>query len=269
VRFGLRVGAERNNFLTDPGWTSVYGGQASWHPSERTALDFDAEHRFFGNGVHLNFTHRMPWLSWNLHASRDLDTTPRTLFSLPPSDNVAALLDSILTTRVPNPVDRANQVQDIISKQGLPASTASVIPILSARLSVTENASLGVAYLGTRNTLALTVYATRIRDALEQGPFATDAAATNNLQRGATVAYTLKMTPTVSAGLTVNYSRIQALDTATTSELTKDGSVQGHVAVQLAPKSTVLFGAQQRKLASNTVPGGHETSVFALLEHRF
>ena len=52
-RMGLRVGVERDNFLTDPGWHSIYGGQLSWRPSERTALDFDAEKRFFGNGVHL------------------------------------------------------------------------------------------------------------------------------------------------------------------------------------------------------------------------
>ncbi|HEU5297072.1 MAG TPA: TIGR03016 family PEP-CTERM system-associated outer membrane protein [Burkholderiaceae bacterium] len=269
LRVGLRGGAERSNFLTDQGWSAIYGGQLSWHPSERTALDFDAEHRFFGNGVHLAFTHRMPWLSWDLHASRDLDTTPRSIFDLGPTDNVSALLDSILTTRIPNPAERANQVQNIISRQGLPASTTTVIPILAPRLSVVENVSLGVAYLGVRNTLALTLAATRTRDALEEGPLATDSPVTNNFQKAVTLAYTLRMTPTTTAGLTVSYSRIDSLDTATIPETTKDGSVRAHMAVQLAPKTTALFGAQQRKLASNVTPSGHETSVFAVLDHRF
>jgi len=269
TRIGLRVGAERNNFLTDPGWQSIYGGQLSWHPSERTALDFDVERRFFGNGVHLNFTHRMPWLSWSLQAGRSLDTSPQSVFQLGPTDNVAALLDSILTTRFPNPVDRATQVQNIISRQGLPASTTTVIPILAPRVSVVENASLGVAYLGTRNTLALTVAGTRTRDAVDEGPFATDSPATNNIQQAVTLAYTLRMTPTTTAGLTVSFSRIDSLDSATISQTTKDGSVRAHMAVQLAPKSTALFGASQRKLVSNVTPSGHETSVFAALEHRF
>jgi len=269
ARVGLRVGAEQNNFLADQGWTPVYGGQASWRPSDRTEFSFDAEHRFFGNGVHFVFTHRMPWLSWDLRASRDLDTTPRSLFSLGPTDNVAALLDAALTTRFPNPADRANQVANIISRQGLPASSSAAISILAPRLSVTENASAGVSYLGVRNTLALTLFVTRLRDALEEGPLATDDAGTNNIQHGATLAYTLRMTPTATAGLTVTYSRIQSLDTATTAERTKDGAVRGHVAIQLAPKTTTVFGVEQRKLASNVVPSGHETSAFVALDHRF
>jgi uncharacterized protein (PEP-CTERM system associated) len=269
LRMGLRVGAERNNFLTDPGWQAIYGGQLSWRPSERTVLDFDAEKRFFGNGVNLTFTHRMPWLTWDLRASRDLDTSPSSLFNLGPTDNVAALLDSILTTRVPDPADRASQVQNLISRLGLPASTTTVIPILAPRLSVVENASLGLAYVGVRNTIALTLGGARTRDALEEGPLATDSPLTNNLQRYATLAYTLRMTPTVTAGLTVTYSHVVSLDTATSAATTKDGSVRAQLAVQLTPKATALFAAQQRKLVSNVNPSGHGTSVLAALNHRF
>jgi len=268
-RVGLRVGVERDNFLTDPGWHSIYGGQLSWRPSERTVLDFDAEKRFFGNGVHLTFTHRMPWLTWDLRASRDLDTSASALFELGPSNNVAALLDSLLTTRIPDPAQRASQVQDIISRQGLPASTTKVIPILAPRLSVVENVSLGATYLGSRNTLALTMGATRTRDAVEEGPLATDSSLTNNLQKVVTLAYTLRMTPTTTAGLTVSYSRIDSLDTATTAGTTKDGSVRAQMAVQVTPKATALFGAQQRKLVSNVSPSGHETLVFAAIDQRF
>jgi uncharacterized protein (PEP-CTERM system associated) len=269
ARVGLRVGAERSNFLIDDGWTPVYGGQASWRPSERTTFTFDIEHRFFGNGMNLAFTHRMPWLSWDLRATRALDTTPRSLFGLPPTNNVAALLDAILTTQVPNPVERAGQVQDIISRQGLPASTDTAISILAPRLSVTENATAGLSFLGVRNTLALTLFVTRSRDALEEGPLATDDADTNNIQHGGTIAYALRLTPTATAGLTLTYSRIKSLDTATTAERTKDGTVSAHMTYQLAPKTTGMLGVSQRKLTSNTVPSGYETLAFALLDHRF
>ena len=269
LRMGVRVGVERDNFLTDTGWQSIYGGQLSWHPSERTVLDFDAEKRFFGNGVHLTFTHRMPWLTWDLRASRDLDTSPSSLFDLGPTDNVAALLDSALTTRFPNPAERASRVQDIISRQGLPASTTTIIPILAPRLSVVESVSLGTAYLGVRNTLALTLGATRTRDALESGALATDSPVTNNIRQDVTVAYTLRMTPTTTAGLTVSFSRIDSLDTATIAETTKDGSVRAHMAIQVAPKTTSLFGVEQRRLVSDARTSGRETSIFAALGHRF
>jgi uncharacterized protein (PEP-CTERM system associated) len=266
---GLRVGAEQNNFLVDQSWQPIYGGQFSWRPSERTTLDFEGEKRFFGNGVQFVFSHRMPQLAWDLRASRTLDTTPSSLFTLAPTDNVAALLDSILTTRVPNPVDRATQVQNIISRQGLPASTAVGIPILAQRLSVSENASLGLTFLGIRNTVALTLFATRTRDALEEGPLATGNAATNNIQHGATVAYSLRVTPTVAAGLTITGSRIKSLDTATTAERTNDANVTASLVSQLAPKTTALLGATQRRLVSNIASSGHETSVFVALDHRF
>ncbi|HEY6353014.1 MAG TPA: hypothetical protein VIY30_00865, partial [Burkholderiaceae bacterium] len=217
----------------------------------------------------LLFTHRMPWLSWDLRASRVLDTTPSSVFTLPATNNVSALLDAILTTRFPNPADRATQVQNLIAQQGLPAATSVATAIVGPRLSVTENASLGLTYLGVRHTLALTVFATKTRDALDTGPFATDSAATNNLQYGSTLAYTLRLTPTATAGLGVTFSRTQSLDTATTDDSTKDGAVTGQVVVQLAPKTTGLVGVSQRKLLSNVVSSGHETSAFVALDHRF
>ena len=75
ARVGLRVGAERDNFLVDQGWQPMYGGQASWRPSERTSFSISTrEHRFFGNGVHLAFTHRMPWLSPGICAPAAIST---------------------------------------------------------------------------------------------------------------------------------------------------------------------------------------------------
>jgi len=266
---GLRVGVERHNYLPDTGWTAIYGGQASWRPSERTTFSFDGEHQYWGNAVHLVFTHRMPFFSWDLRASRDVDTTPRTLFNLPPTDNVAALLDSILTTRFPNPADRANEVQNIISREGLPASSSTFISIAAPRLSVTELASLGLAYLGVRNTLALTLSASRISDALQDGALATGNAAVNNFQHGAALSYALRMTPTATAGLTFTWSGIRSLDTASSTASTKDTALRGQVAIQLAPKTSVLLGAEQRRLESSVATSGRETSVYVALGHRF
>jgi uncharacterized protein (PEP-CTERM system associated) len=208
-------------------------------------------------------------LAWDLRASRSLDTTPSSIFDLSPTNNVAALLDAMLTTRFPNPADRAAQVQDIISRQGLPASTTTAISILAPRLSVSENVSAGLSYLGVRNTVALNLFAIRLRDAVEDGPFATDNPDVNNVQHGATIAYTLRLTPVATAGLTATYSRIKSLDTATSAEHTTDASIGAHLSIQLAPKTSAMFGVSQHKLTSNVSAPGHETSAFALLDHRF
>jgi len=266
---GLRVGAERNNFLLDNDTRAVYGAQASWRPSERTVFEVDGEHRFFGTAMHLVFTHRMPSVAWNIRAARDIDTSPRSLFNLGPTDNVAALLDSMLTTRFPNAFDRARQVQDIISRQGLPSAIATAIPILAPRISIADTASIGATLLGTRSTVALSLYVARVRDALEVGPLATDAAATNNIQHGIALAYTLRVTPIASLGVALDYGLIESLDSAVAFERTRQASARGQLVVQLAPKTYSQFGIEYRKLASNVTTSGREASAYVSLEHRF
>jgi uncharacterized protein (PEP-CTERM system associated) len=266
---GLRGGSERNNFFSSEFSGAVYGGQLAWRPTERTALDLDGEHRFFGTAWHLNFTHRSPFIAWSVRYSRDVETTPEALFDLPATDNVAALLDSILTTRFPNPVDRAKQVQDLINSRGLPSSIPSTLQIIEARLSRTNTVSATLALLGARSSLAASVYHSEIRDLLDTGSLAVDDPNTNNRRVGAALTYALRLSPDVSGSLTVDYSRIDAVAPSTVTGQSKQGSMRGEIGVRLAPKSSLRFGAEYRKLASTLVPPGSEALVSVELDHTF
>ena len=272
LSFGLRAGAERNNFILTDGSSSsgpIYGGQLLWQPTERTSLSFSGEHRFFGSSWNLTFSHRNPSVAWNVTASRVIDTTPQSLLELPPTDNVAALLDSILTTRFPNPIDRAKQVQDLINLRGLPSSIQSAISIIAPRLSISNTVSATAALLGTTSTLALSVFYARQRDALDTGPLATGTAATNNKQWGGSLAYSRRMSPTVDATFALEYTRIDALDEVLAGGRSKQAGARGQIGVRLDSKSTAQFGVQYRKLGSNIVVSGDETMVFASLVHTF
>jgi uncharacterized protein (PEP-CTERM system associated) len=267
--FGVRAGRERNNFVSGGRTGSIYGGQASWRPTERTTLDLDGEHRFFGTALHLNFTHRSPLVAWALRYSRDIDTTPQALFDLPPTDNVAALLDAILTTRFPNPVDRAKQVQDLINARGLPSSISSTLQIIEARLSRANNLTGTLALLGARSSVAVSLYRSEVRDLLETGPLAIDDPNTNNRRTGASLAYTRRLSPTVTGSLSVDYSRIEALEQSTLGGRSKEGAVRGQIGVRVGPKSFVRFGAEYRKLASTLVTSGDEMLGSIELDHTF
>jgi len=269
LSFGLRGGTERNNFFPSEFSGPVYGGQLAWRPTERTALDLYGEHRFFGTAWHLNFSHRSPFIAWTLGYSRDIDTTPEALFDLPATDNVAALLDSILTTRFPNPVDRAKQVQDLINSRGLPSSIPSTLQIIEARLSRTNTVSATVAFLGVRSSLAASVYRSEIRDLLDSGSLAADDPTTNNRRVGASLAYALRLSPTVTGSLIVDYSRIDTLEPATVSGHSKQGAVRGELGMRIGPKSSLRFGAEYRKLASTLVPSGNEALASVELAHTF
>ena len=250
LRMGLRVGVERDNFLTDPGWHSIYGGQLSWRPSERTMLDFDAEHRFFGNGVHLTFTHRMPWLTWDLRASRDLDTTASAIFNRahqqrggpagfdpdhPHSRSCAACIPGARHHLASGPASFDQQPDP--NSCPAPERGGERIAGLSLPGRTQHAGADDVRHADARRCGG--------------GPAGHRQPPTNNLQNGVTLAYTLRLTPTTTAGLTVTYSRIESLDTATTPERTKDGNVRAHMAFQLTTKTTAMFGAQQRKLVNS------------------
>jgi uncharacterized protein (PEP-CTERM system associated) len=266
---GLRVGAERNNFALFEGTRSVYGGQLRWQPTERTTLAADRERRFFGDAWHLTFDHRMPHLAWSLRASRDVDTTPESLFKLPATDNVAAVLDSMLTTRFPNPLERAKQVQDLINSQGLPASLPTAINIVAPRLSVTEFGSGTIAFIGTRYSLAFSLFQVRMRDLLDAGPLATGSAVSNNRQFGASMALTHRLTPTATLGIVVDGSRIEALDTVATGGRTTQAGVRGSVRMQVSPRTFTEVGARYRKLVTDVTTSGSESLAYVGLDHTF
>ena len=44
----------------------IYGIGGKWRPTERTSVDADWEHRFFGASYHVNFDHRTPLTLWSL-----------------------------------------------------------------------------------------------------------------------------------------------------------------------------------------------------------
>jgi uncharacterized protein (PEP-CTERM system associated) len=269
IRFGLRGGAERNNFSPSGDDTrSIYGGQFSWRPTERTVFDADVERRFFGTSWHLDFSHRSPLLAWNIRATRDIDTTPVALLGLPATDNVAGLLDAILTTRVPNPIDRAKQVQDLIRLRGLPSSLAAPISIIGPRVSIANLVSATGALLGNRSSIALSVFRSEVRDALDVGPFATGLAITNNRQIGGSLAYSRTLSPTASATVVLDYSRVQAL-AEIVGQRTQQAGVRGQLSQQVAAKSFAHIGVAYRKLASGVVAGGRESLAFVALEHTF
>ncbi|HEX6707556.1 MAG TPA: TIGR03016 family PEP-CTERM system-associated outer membrane protein [Albitalea sp.] len=263
---GVRVGRERTNLVALDDERTIYGLQARWQPSPRTTLSAFDEKRFFGQAWRLAFDHRLPQVAWNLVLSRSLDTTPQSLFDLPATNNVAALLDAAFTTRFPDPVERARVVQDLIARQGLPGATTHPTNIYTQRLSIVTLRSVSVALIGVRNTISLGAFQTRTEDAPEGGALATGAALTNNVQLGASAAWSHRLTPVMSMNLSAEWSRVRAI---TAPDLTIERIARAQLTVQAGPKTSVFGGARYRDLDSNVAAEGREGAVFVGLDHRF
>ena len=263
---GLRGGREHTSLVTHDDRRIVYGAQIRWQPSPRTTLAVFDEKRFFGSSWRLSFDHRQPQLAWNVVVSRTLDTTPQALFDLPRSDNVAALLDAMFTTRYPDPIERARAVQDFIASQGLPTATLQPVSLFAQRLSVVTLRSASVALIGTRNTLTLAGFQSRTEDAPDAGSLGSGASLTNNVQYGASLSLTHRLTPVIGLTASADWSRIRSLQTP---DYTVQRTARAQLNVQVLPKTAAFVGARYRKLASNVVQEGREGAVFAGFDHRF
>jgi uncharacterized protein (PEP-CTERM system associated) len=268
VTVGVRAGVERNNFVIGDRSRAVYGVEMTWRPTERTDLSASVDDRYFGTGGRLVFNHRMPWVAWDLELSRGIVSTPQTLFDLPPTNDVAALLDQLYTTRFPDPVERSRQVQEVIARGGLPASLSQATTVYSQRISLESMGRLRIAYVGTRNSVALTGTWTRLEDAPESGVLATGLAVNNNIQQGIGLTGSRRLTQTVTLKVSLDRSRIKSLGTATLDQETRQRSMRSDVTVQLAPRTSAYAGLRYTKFMQNAA-SNNENAAFVGIDHRF
>ena len=265
---GTRGGYERNSFVVRDQNHGIYGGQVRWRPSERTLLSADGERRFFGSAWRLGFDHRAPQFAVGLSLSRGIQSTPQSLFEIPATGNVAALLDAMFTTRIPDPIERSRVVQKFIADQGLPSATLGATSIYSQRLSLVTSRSGSIGLIGVRNSLVLSGFYTRTEDVPDAVGLATGLINNNNLQYGAGLTFSHRLAMALSLSATIDWSRIKALDAAV-ADLTTQRGARVQLNLQASPKTGAVFGARYRKLESTVAVPGHESSVYMGLDHRF
>jgi uncharacterized protein (PEP-CTERM system associated) len=271
---GLRTGYERNSFVsTDRQNYTSYGGQTLWRPSARTLLTAEGERRFYGSSWRLRFDHRAPQLSFNVGLSRGIESAPQSLFELPATGNVAALIDAMFTTRYPDPAERLKVVQKFIVDQGLPATTLGPTNLRSQRLSLVTASTVSVGFIGSRNSLVISAFGTRTEDLPDAAAvLAPGGAAVNNVQYGSALTFSHRFGLTVSLGATLDWSRIRGLNVvapALTPETTTQSGARVQLSVQASPKTSATFGGRYRKIESTAAIPGREGSVYVGLDHRF
>lgn len=270
---GLRTGYERNNFVSvDKKNYVIYGGQGRWQPSARTLLTAVGERRFYGASWRLRFDHRAPQLSFSFGLVRAVESAPQSLFELPATGNVAALIDAMFTTRYPDPAERAKVVQQFIIDQGLPATTLVPTNLRSRRLSLVTASSASIGFIGARNSVVISGFNSRTENLSDVALLATGSAAINNVQYGGALTVSHRFERNLSLSGTLDWSRIRGLTVvapALTPAMTTQSGARVALSVRASPKTSATFGVRYRKIQSTVAIPGREGSVFAGLDHRF
>jgi uncharacterized protein (PEP-CTERM system associated) len=191
---------------------ALYGITTQWRPSVRTQLDADIEHRFFGTGWNIHFRDRLPLtvidLSWNRGASG----TPASI-GLPAADSdPAALLNSLLSSRIPGTSARDSAVDELTESRGLPTAFARPIDVFAETPQVAQTFQLDVLANGVRDSLLGSLFYSKA----ELLPGATASSTTSvpdSRQWGGSLGLFHRMTPNMAAGAELTYSDVEAIGT--------------------------------------------------------
>lgn len=263
-------GYEWNNYGLTESSGPVYGVGGDWRPTERTNVYGNWQNRFFGSSYLAAVTHRNPSTAFNVNASRDITTYPQLLFAAPPGGDVAALVDATFMTRIPDPVQREQAVQQFLASSGLPPTLQSPLNYYTQQVTLYEQVSATFTVLGLRNSTAFTVY-NRKNEALAGATGVVlppeFAAARDNTQRGGSIGYSHRLTPLTS--LTATASRYQTIAAAPLTAKSVTNYFVVSAGTTLSPKTYGFAGLTYTDFNSDVTNDSETFTAYVGLNHRF
>jgi uncharacterized protein (PEP-CTERM system associated) len=263
-------GYEWNDYYLTQSNNVVYGAGGEWRPTERTNVSGNWQNRFFGSSYFAAVTHRNPFSAFNINASSDISTYPQQLFAAPAGGDVTALLNAAFTTRIPDPVQRAQAVQQFLATSGLPATLQSPVNYYIQQVLLYEQQSATFTLLGVRNSTAFTLY-NRKQEAISGGTgFALPPQLSfgqNNTQRGGSIAFSHQLTPLTNLGLTA--TRYQTIATAPLNARSVTNAFLLSAGTRLSPKTDGFAGATYSDFNSDVTNDYTVYTVYVGLNHRF
>lgn len=269
LSIGVRAGQDRTNFPGFDQTYDVYGGQISWRPSERTDLSVVAEKRFFGNGWQASFVHRRPRMAWTLRSSRDVSTQPQLFLNVPTTFDVAALINASLATRIPDPVQRARFVEDLIVSRGLPRSLQGAVNIYGDAASLRQDNSVALTLFGVRSSIIFSVFHAKSEQLiLGSTGGVIPAQLQDNKQFGLGAGFSRELDQRTSLNAEASWRDTSGL-AAFDDQSSRQQTYQVRLTRRLGPRTTGTAGARFQHLSSNVTNDSREVAAFAGLTHEF
>ncbi|MEO8152852.1 MAG: TIGR03016 family PEP-CTERM system-associated outer membrane protein [Rhizobacter sp.] len=268
---GAVVGREKTSLLISNPYESVHGWRVRYRPTDRTDMNLTVENRYFGRGIGGTFSHRSPRVSINLQVNRLVSSQgiPELVFAS--GDNIQNAINSQLTTRFPDPIERQNELNKLLPLlQGLGDTANSPTTIYSKVAQLRQSASLQLGYQGVRNFVYaqfgyLSQRAVQLQDTRADDSY--DA-----LQRLAGIGINSRLTPSATMNLSSDWSRIQDLGLGRTDKYTQQRVLRAEVVQTLTPRSFGTLGLRQlsvKKFPPDATDTAGETALYIGLRHRF
>jgi uncharacterized protein (PEP-CTERM system associated) len=261
------VGYEDNRFSLTSERGVVYGTGLRWRPNERTSANASWEHRFFGAAYDVAFNHTTRLTVWSIAASRNITSYPQQLATLPVGGDVRSLLNALFASRLTDPNQRQTFVDQLIRDRGLPTVLTGPVPLLARQITLVESATATAGILGARNSILFSVYRSRSEPVEGEDFGLLPLGAVDSTQLGASASWTHQITPTLTLGTIVDWSR--ARDNAQTGGVTRLYAVRAFLSTPLSALTSVYGGARFQDSRSNIADSYREAAVYVGLAHTF
>jgi uncharacterized protein (PEP-CTERM system associated) len=182
--------------------------------------------------------------------------------------DVTSLLDAILTTRYPDPIERARVVQDVIRRQGLPANLSRPLTLYTQQAYISTARSLTVGLLGTNNALSMSVGYLRLEGVTPNSVLLAPIGVATSAQRALAITYSRRMSPLLAFNATVGRTRVDELGTALPLSTTQR-TLRVSLTRQLSPKAELIIGGRRQVAKSNAALDSVESAAFVGISKRF
>ncbi len=264
-----RGGYEHNKFpLTDYSG-AIYGGGLEWRPTERTLFGGYWEHRFFGSSYQATFSHRRPLSAISVTAYRGINTYPSNAFTIPAGVSVAQSVDAAFTTRIPDPVERAQAVQQFLLATGLPPVLTSPLNFYTQRILLQQGANATLSLIGARNAVAWTVFNVKSESITAGGTPLPPALqfGTDNTQTGTGLTFSHRLTQATSVNATANWWRTES-NLQSSVRSTNQGATLT-LNTSFSPKTSGSTGLYYYVFDPSIGARSNSLNIFAAVNHTF
>jgi uncharacterized protein (PEP-CTERM system associated) len=182
--------------------------------------------------------------------------------------DVTSLLDNVLTTRIPNPIDRAAVVDRLIGERGLPADLSRATEIVDQTPQLVSNGTLSLVLLGVRHAVALGLYSRSARELTRAGEAAIGLGTNEYRQRGGNAFVSRRLTPTMTIGLALQRSTSRGLG-ATAGDHLREWQARADIGIALGQRARATLGLSRQAVKSNRVGDRSETRALLGLVQNF
>ncbi len=272
MSFGVVVGRERTRFSFTESSDSIIGLRADLAPTERSRILASVERRYFGTGWDVEARHRSPFVALSAQFVRRA-TAQTSSTVLGGGAGTASLLDSMLTSRYPDPTARAAVVQDLVDRLGLPAKLGQPVEVFSDTAQLEQGSNFTAAFMGRLTVVTLGLFSRQFEQLQRADDPLPPVAGYDqaNRQRGISLGFNRRLSALTSLDLLLRWSRIEGLG-ARDGDVNEERDARVALVHQLSARSTWTIGASYRSSDATLVglpTAANETTVFMGLGHRF